>query len=121
MLRNFPFQLALVPPAAPFLKKADLVLSSDCVAFAYPSFHEDFLAGKVLLIACPKLDDFQAHLDKLTEIIRRDNLKSLTVFRMEVPCCSGLTHMAREAIKASGVNVPVHEVIIGVNGNIKKA
>ena len=120
MLRNFPFQLALVPPAAPFLKEADLVLSSDCVPFAYAGFHEDFLAGHTLLIACPKLDDFKAHEDKLTEIIRRNNLKSLTVLRMEVPCCSGLTYMAREAVKASGKNVPLSEVVISVQGNVKE-
>ncbi len=120
MLRNFPFQLALVPPAAPFLREADLVLSSDCAPFAYAGFHEDFLAGHTLLIACPKLDNFKAHEEKLTEIIRRNNLKSLTVLRMEVPCCSGLTYMAGEAIEASGKNVPLREVVISVRGDIKE-
>jgi ferredoxin len=83
-------------------------------------FHEDFLAGHTLLIACPKLDNFKAHEEKLTEIIRRNNLKSLTVLRMEVSCCSGLTYMAGEAIEASGKNVPLTEVIISVRGDIKE-
>ena len=120
MLRNFPFQMALVPPTAPFLKEADLVLSSDCAPFAYAGFHEDFLAGRTLLIDCPKLNDFEAHKEKLTEIIKHNNLKSLTIVRMEVPCCSGLTYMAREAMKASGKNIPMHEVVISIRGDIKE-
>jgi Pyruvate/2-oxoacid:ferredoxin oxidoreductase delta subunit len=120
LLRNFPFQLALVPPTAPFLKEAELVLASDCVPFAYAAFHEDFLAGHTLLIDCPKLNEFEPHKSKLTEIIKRNNLKSLTVVRMEVPCCSGLTYMAEEAIKASGTNLPLREVVIGVGGEIKQ-
>jgi ferredoxin len=118
MLRNFPFQLALVPPTAPFLKEAEFVLTADCVPFTYAAFHEDFLAGHTLLIDCPKLNDFEPHKAKLTEIIRRNNLKSLTVIRMEVPCCSGLTYMAEEAIKASGTNITLREVVIGVRGEI---
>lgn len=120
MLTNFPFQLALVPPTAPFLKEADLVLAADCVPFAYAAFHKDFLAGHTLIIDCPKLNDFEPHQAKLTEIIRRNNLKALTVVRMEVPCCSGLTYMAREAIKASGKNVPLREIVVGVGGEIKE-
>ncbi len=119
-LTNFPFQMALVPPTAPFLREADLVLASDCVPFAYAGFHEDFLTGKTLLIDCPKLNDFEAHKAKLTEIIKRNNLKSLTIVRMEVPCCSGLTHMAREAMKASGKSVPMEEVVISVRGDVKE-
>ncbi len=119
-LRNFPFQLTLVPPTAPFLKNADLLLSSDCVPFAYAGFHDDFLAGHALLIACPKLDDFEAHLARLTEVLRKSQPKSLTVVRMEVPCCSGLTYMVKEAIKASGMEIPFKEVVISVGGEIKK-
>ncbi len=119
-LRNFPVQLALVPPSAPFLKNADLLLASDCVPFAYAGFHDEFLAGNTLLIACPKLDDFEAHLAKLTEILRQSNSKSLTVVRMEVPCCSGLTYMVKEAIKTSGLDVPFEEIIVSVRGDIKK-
>ena len=120
MLTNFPFQLALVPPTAPFLKEAELVLAADCVPFAYAAFHEEFLAGHTLLIDCPKLNDFEPHKAKLTEIIKRNNLKSLTIVHMEVPCCSGLTYMAEEAVKASGKNLQLREVVIGVKGEIKE-
>jgi len=120
MLTNFPFQLALVPPTAPFLKEAALVLAADCAPFAYAAFHEDFLAGHTLLIDCPKLNEFEPHKAKLTEIIKRNNLKSLTIIRMEVPCCSGLTYMAEEAIRASGKNLPLREAVIGVGGEIKE-
>jgi len=119
MLGHWPVQLTLVPPGAPFLQGADLVLAADCVPFAYAGFHQDFLKGHALLIACPKLDDFQAHLSKLAEILRRSTVKSLTVVHMEVPCCSGLTYMAQQAIKLSGRDIPLKEVTIGIKGDIK--
>ena len=118
-LRHWPVQLTLVQPAATFLQGADLVLAADCVPFAYAGFHQDFLKEHALLVACPKLDDFQAHLSKLTEILRRSNVKSLTVVHMEVPCCSGLTHMARQALRLSGKNIPLKEVTIGIKGDRK--
>ena len=117
MLGNWPVQLALVPPGAPFLQGADVVLAADCVPFAYPGFHCDFLKDHALLVACPKLDDFQAHLAKLTEILRRSKVESITVVRMEVPCCSGLTHMAEEAIRLTGKKIPLSEVVIGIQGD----
>lgn len=119
MLVHWPVQLTLVPPSAPFLKDADLLLTADCVPFAYAGFHQDFLKGHALLVACPKLDDFAAHLEKLTDILRQSALKSLTVVRMEVPCCSGLAHMARQALQLSGKNIPFKEITIGVKGNVK--
>jgi hypothetical protein len=119
MLRHWPVQLTLVPPAAPFLQGADLVLAADCVPFAYAGFHHDFLKEHALLVACPKLDDFQAHLSKLAEILRRSNLNSLTVVHMEVSCCSGLTHMAKQAIRLSGKDIPLKEVTIGIKGDRK--
>jgi Pyruvate/2-oxoacid:ferredoxin oxidoreductase delta subunit len=119
MLGHWPVQLTLVPPAAPFLQGADLVLTADCVPFAYAGFHHDFLKEHALLVACPKLDDFQAHLGKLTEILRRSAVKSLTVVHMEVPCCSGLTHMAKQAMRLSGKDIPLKEVIIGIKGDRK--
>ncbi|MFC1979258.1 ATP-binding protein [Chloroflexota bacterium] len=119
MLTHWPVQLTLVPPAAPFLQGADLVLVADCVPFAYAGFHQDFLKGRALLVACPKLDDFQAHLRKLIEILKHAQLKSLTVVIMEVPCCSGLAHMAKQAIQLSGKDIPLKEVIIGVRGDIQ--
>jgi len=119
MLTHWPVQLTLVPPSAPFLQGADLVLAADCVPFAYAGFHQDFLGDRALVVACPKLDDFQAHLRKLTEIMRQSELKSLTVVHMEVPCCSGLVHMAQQAILASGKEIPFREITIGIKGDRK--
>jgi len=119
MLGHWPVQLTLVPPAAPFLQGADLVLAADCVPFAYASFHHDFLRGHAVLVACPKLDDFQAHQTKLSDILRNSEVNSLTVVHMEVPCCSGLAHMARRAIHSSGKDIPLKEITIGIRGDLK--
>jgi len=119
MLRHWPVQLTLVPSTAPFLQGADLVLAADCVPFAYTGFHADFLRNHSLLVACPKLDDFQAHQNKLTEILRHSQVKSLTVVHMEVPCCSGLVHMAKQAIRLSGKDIPLEEVTVGIKGALK--
>jgi len=118
LLRNWPVQLTLVPPGAPFLKGADVVLAAQCVPFAHANFHRDFLVGTSLLIACPKLDDFQAHLSKLTEVLKKSDIKSLTIVHMEVPCCSGLVYLARQAIKSSGRDIPLRDVTIGIKGGI---
>jgi NAD-dependent dihydropyrimidine dehydrogenase PreA subunit len=117
-LSHWPVQLTLVPPTAPFLKGADVVLAADCVPFAYAGFHRDFLGERALLVACPKLDDFRAHQEKLTEILKQSGLKSLTIVRMEVPCCAGLVHMVKQAILASGNVVPFREVVVGIKGDI---
>ena len=119
MLTHWPVQLTLVPPSAPFLQKADLLLAADCVPFAYPGFHHAFLKDHALVIACPKLDNFEAHLRKLTEILRHAEPKSLTVVHMEVPCCFGLVHMAKQAILASGKDIPLKEIMIGIKGDRK--
>jgi len=119
MLSQWPVQLTLVPPGAPFLQGADVLLTADCVPFAYGGFHQDFITGRTLLVACPKLDDFEAHQQKLTQILRQSGIRSLTVVHMEVPCCSGLVHMAQEAIRASGQDIPLREVTIGVRGDLK--
>ena len=118
-LGQWPVQLTLVPPSAPFLHDADLVLAADCVPFAYAGFHQDFLKGHRLLIACPKLDDFQAHLRKLAAILRQSQVKSLTVVRMEVPCCYGIVQMAKQAMHLSGKDIPLKEVTIGIKGEVK--
>lgn len=119
MLGHWPVQLALVPPTAPFLQSADLVMAADCVPFTYASFHQDFLRGHALLVACPKLDDFHAHQMKLTDILSHSQVNSLTVVNMEVHCCSGLAHMAKQAIQASGKDIPLREVTIGIRGDVK--
>ena len=119
MLTHWPVQLTLVPPSAPFLQRADLVLAADCVPFAYPSFHQEFLRDHALVVACPKLDNFEAHLRKLTEILHHSEPKSITVVHMEVPCCSGLVHMAQKAILNSGKDTPLKEITIGIRGERK--
>lgn len=119
MLRHWPVQLTLVPPQAPFLQGTDLLLAADCAPFAYPNFHNDFLKEHSLLIACPKLDDLQAHIKKLTDILRQSTVKSLTVLHMEVPCCFGLVFMAKQALQASGKDIPFKEINIGIKGDIK--
>ena len=118
-LRQWPVQMHLVPPSAPFLRDADLLLAADCAAFAHADFHRDFIKGKALLIGCPKLDDGQAYLQKLTAILAQNDIRSLTVAHMEVPCCTGLIFLARQAIEASGKDVPLETVKIGIQGDLK--
>ncbi len=118
-LTHWPVQLTLVPPGAKFLNGADVMLIAHCVPFAYPNLHADFLKDHAVLIACPKLDDAEAHLVKLTDIIKKSKFKSLTVVRMEVPCCGGLTFFAKKALAASGIDLPFKEIVIGINGEVK--
>ncbi|MEW6141764.1 MAG: 4Fe-4S binding protein [Chloroflexota bacterium] len=117
-LANWPIQLRLVPPTAPFLQGADVLLAAHCAAFAHPNFHSDLLDGHALLIACPKLDDFEGHLAKLTQVLKQSDVRSVTVAHMEVPCCSGLVHLAKQAAKASGKDIPVDDITIGVEGEV---
>lgn len=119
MLSQWPIQLTLVPPTAPFLQDADLLISADCVPFAYPRFHERFLKGKAIVIACPKLDDLDLYIERLTEMFTESTIKSITIAHMEVPCCFGLNHAVEEALNASKKKIPVKEVTIGVNGEIQ--
>jgi ferredoxin len=119
MLSHWPVQLTLVAPTAPFLQGADLVLAADCVPFAYAAFHHDFIKEHALLVACPKLDDFRAHLKKLTDILSKSTVKSLTVMHMEVACCSGLVHMAKQAIQLAGKNILLKEVTISIKGDLQ--
>jgi ferredoxin len=120
-LRQWPIQLHLVPPHAPYFRNADLILVADCVPFAYPNFHHDFLKGKAIAIGCPKLDDIGAYLNKVTQILEKSDIKSLKVVYLEVPCCYGLVHIAREALSKSGKDIPLETVIIGIRGEIKNA
>jgi Pyruvate/2-oxoacid:ferredoxin oxidoreductase delta subunit len=119
-LSHWPVQLKLVPPTAPWLAGADLLVAADCVPFAYAGFHADFLAGKKLLIGCPKLDDNQAYAAKLAEMFTRNEVRSMTVVRMEVPCCGGISWAAREGLARSGKQVPLRDVVIGVDGGVRQ-
>ena len=118
-LAQWPVQLHLVPPTAPFFQNADVVLAADCAPFAYADFQEDLLKGKALAIACPKLDDTSPYVDKLTAMITQSNIKSLTVVHMEVPCCNGLISMAQQAVANSGRDIPLETVCIGIHGERK--
>ncbi|WP_305041859.1 ATP-binding protein [Geoalkalibacter sp.] len=118
-LRQWPIQMHLVPPSAPFFKDAELVLAADCAPFAYADFHQDILKGKALAIGCPKLDDGRAYLEKLTAILRQNDIRGLTVVHMEVPCCTGLIMMARQAIADSGKTVPLATIKVGIQGDLK--
>jgi Pyruvate/2-oxoacid:ferredoxin oxidoreductase delta subunit len=119
MLTQWPVQLKLVPINAPYFQDADLLIAADCVPFAYPDFHQDFLKGKVVVVGCPKLDDVQYYKEKLTEIFKTNSIKSVTVPYMEVPCCFGLVKVTEDAIAASGKNIPLKKVKIGIRGDIK--
>lgn len=118
-LRQWPLQLHLVPPTAPFFQGADVVLAADCAPFALADFHKDILKDKALAIACPKLDDTSPYVDKITAMITQSGIKSLTVVLMEVPCCGGLLAMAKQAIANSGVDLPLETIVVGIQGDIK--
>ena len=118
---QWPVQLHLVPPNAPYFQNADLVLVADCVPFAYANFHSDFLKGKAIAIGCPKLDDSGAYMSKIAQILESSDVKSVKVVYMEVPCCYGLVHTAREALSKSGKDIPFEATKIGIKGEIKDA
>jgi len=116
-LRQWPVQLHLVPPAAPYFKDAEILVCADCVAFAMGSMHQDLLKDKALAIACPKLDDTSSYVGKLAQIFSINETPRVTVAIMEVPCCRGLDIMVKEAIQKSGRDIPLETVIVGIDGN----
>jgi NAD-dependent dihydropyrimidine dehydrogenase PreA subunit len=118
-LAQWPVQLHLVPIAAPFFRGADLLVAADCVPFAYPRFHDELLAGRALVVGCPKLDDLSAYVEKLGRIFAANELRSVTVVRMEVPCCGGISMAARQALEGSGSRIPFRDVVVGVDGAIR--
>lgn len=118
-LRQWPVQIKLAPVSAPYFQNANLLIAADCTAYAYGNFHNQFIKNHVVLIGCPKLDAVD-YTEKLTEIIKCNDFKSLTIVRMEVPCCGGLEHAATEALKASGKFIPWQVVTIGIDGSIKE-
>lgn len=116
-LQNWPVQIKLAPVTAPYFQGAKLLIAADCTAYAYASFHEDFMKGKVALIGCPKLDQID-YSEKLTQILAANDIQSVTVVRMEVPCCGGLEMAARKALQDSGKFIPWQVVTIGIDGTI---
>jgi ferredoxin len=117
-LSHWPVQIRLVPPTAPFLKGADLLVAADCTPIAYPRFHQDFISGKVVMVGCPKFDEVDAYIRKFGEIFNSAGIKSVTVVVMEVPCCQGLPIVVEKGLEASGKKVPMEEVIISTRGEI---
>lgn len=118
-LTNWPVQIKLAPLTAPYFQGAKLLIAADCTAYAYAAFHKDFIRGKVTLIGCPKLDNID-YSEKLTAIIRNNDISAVTIVRMEVPCCGGLEMAARKAIQSSGKFIPWQVVTIGIDGTIKE-
>ncbi|MFH0957580.1 MAG: 4Fe-4S binding protein [Pseudomonadota bacterium] len=117
-LSHWPVQLKLVPPAAPFLRNADLLVAADCTGFAYPDLHRQLLKGRILLIGCPKFDDTREYVEKFGEIFRVASIKSVTVAVMEVPCCSSLPEIVRMGMKYAGKQIPMEKVVISSRGKI---
>jgi NAD-dependent dihydropyrimidine dehydrogenase PreA subunit len=118
-LRQWPVQLHLLNPQAPYFRDADVVLAADCVAFASGDFHRKFLKGHSLAIACPKLDsNLESYVEKLTSMISNAQINSLTVVRMQVPCCGGLVQMAQMAARNAERNVPLKEIVVGLQGDV---
>lgn len=118
-LRHWPVKIRLVPPTAPFLKNADLLVLADCAPVAYPRLHEDFLNGKVVMTGCPKFDNAEAYIEKFADIFRTANINSITNVFMEVPCCGGLPVIIKKALDAAGVSIPVKDVVIGCRGEVQ--
>ncbi len=116
-LVNWPVQIKLAPLSAPYFDGADLLIAADCAAFAYASFHADFMVGRVTLVGCPKLDAVD-YADKLAAIISGNNIRSLTVARMQVPCCGGIENAARRALAASGKDIPLAVATISTKGRL---
>ena len=116
-LQNFPVQIRLVPVVSPMFADADLLIAADCTAYAYGDFHSRFIRGRTTLIGCPKLDEGD-YADKLTEILRQNTIRSVTLVRMQVPCCGGLTRALQTAIQRSGRDIPLETYIITPEGTV---
>jgi NAD-dependent dihydropyrimidine dehydrogenase PreA subunit len=117
-LSHWPVQIRLIPPNAPFLKGADLLVVADCVPFAFPSLHQDFLQGKTVMVGCPKFDQVQDYIDKFSEIFKVAGIRRVTTMVMEVPCCSGLPLIVKKGMEAAKVKVPLETVVISTRGAI---
>lgn len=117
-LRQWPVQLSLVPVNAPYFENADLLVTADCVPFAYANYHLELLKGKAVVIGCPKLDDIGFYVEKLTDIIRSNSLRSITVAHMEVPCCNGIVRAVELAMSNAGRNIPLYKVRVGIQGDV---
>lgn len=120
VLSHWPVQIRLIPPTAPFLKGADLLVTADCVPVSYPDLHTTYLKGRKVMLGCPKFDDAQSYIEKFRDIFAVADVKSVTVLIMEVPCCSGMPTIVKKGLELSGADVPVEVVVISLDGQIKK-
>ena len=116
-LKNWPVQITLAPIRAPYFENANLFIASDCVSAAYPNFHSDLIKNKVLLIGCPKLDDAQFYIEKLSEIFKQNSINSISLAIMEVPCCGGMKAIVQRALMNSGKNIPLNFAVISIRGD----
>jgi NAD-dependent dihydropyrimidine dehydrogenase PreA subunit len=117
-LSQWPIQIRLIPPTAPFLNNSDLLVLADCSAVTLPYLHEDFIRGRVVMMGCPKFDDAKDYQERFRQIFSANTIRSITVLRMEVPCCSGLPMIVERALKESKKTIPLEEVVVGVRGDI---
>jgi Pyruvate/2-oxoacid:ferredoxin oxidoreductase delta subunit len=117
-LSHWPVQIRLIPPNAPFLKNADLLVVADCVPVAFPDLHRDFIQGKAVMLGCPKFDDAQSYVDKFAEIFKVAGIKSITAAVMEVPCCAGLPRIVQKGLEKAGKQIPLTEVVVSTRGRI---
>jgi Pyruvate/2-oxoacid:ferredoxin oxidoreductase delta subunit len=118
-LKQWPVQIRLVPAQAPFLKNGDLLVAADCVPVAYPHFHRDFLADRVIMMGCPKFDDVNGYIKKFVEVFEEAKPRSIKLAIMEVPCCAGMRMIVKEALKQAGQDIPMEEVVVTARGEIK--
>jgi NAD-dependent dihydropyrimidine dehydrogenase PreA subunit len=119
-LRQWPLQLALLPPTAPYFDDADLLIAADCVGFAMPDFHRRLLKGRAAAIACPKLDDVAPYVEKLAAIFSHNHIRSVTVAHMEVPCCTGIVRVVEMALKRAGSDLDIRDLTVGIDGRIRE-
>jgi NAD-dependent dihydropyrimidine dehydrogenase PreA subunit len=117
-LTHWPVQIRLVPPSAPFLKKAHLLVTADCAPLAFPNIHSRFIKGKTVLMGCPKFDDVQDYIDRFAEIFSLADIRTVTALIMEVPCCSGLPAIIRKGMEKAGKNIPLETVVVSTRGKI---
>jgi Pyruvate/2-oxoacid:ferredoxin oxidoreductase delta subunit len=117
-LTHWPVQIRLVPPTAPFLKGANLLVVADCVPVAYPNFHKDFLKGKVVMVGCPKFDDVPGYIQKFADIFKMADIRSVSVLVMEVPCCQGLPIILERGMEKAGKKIPMEKVVISARGDV---
>ncbi len=117
-LSHWPVQIRLIPPDAPFLKGADILVAADCTAIAYANLHQDYIAGKVVMMGCPKFDNAEAYVEKFADIFKKADIKSITALVMEVPCCQGMPVIIEKAMEKAGKSIPLNKVVISRTGEV---